>query len=339
MNSNRIKECTELSGEILKNFELSEIPIGNIVLKCLRLCRLLGDQTGILLFTYESSGYPRSADGKYTTQAEKIAVFAHRGFQQYNYVTKDVSNYVSYALISDLESGIETLRIKLAASADPDVSLTSANPNQFLRAPDGNSQERSQITSQIHQNMQILTQVKGALYNYILNIYNKLKYGNIYNKLKYGNIVEDIFTESRTKVNEKLGEYCPKSIEKFVSVYENLSSDNPEDYANAVHSCRRILLDLADALYPPLDTPIQVNGKTIKVGADQYINRLIQYFSSKSGSKTYNDIVGSDLRSIGERLDAINDAVCKGTHTDITKDEAQRYIIHTYFLISDIISL
>lgn len=330
MNSNRIKECTELSGEILRNFELSEIPMGNIVLKCLRLCRLLGDQKGTLLFTYESSGYPRGADGKYTTQAERIAVLAHREFQQYDYVAKDISNYVSYALISDLESGIETLRIKLAASADPGVALTSANPNQILRVPDGNSQERSQITFQIHQKMQILTQVKGALYNYILTIYNKLVYGNI---------VEDIFTESRIRVNEKLGEYCPKSVEKFVSVYENLLSDNPEDYANAVHSCRRILVDLADALYPPSDTPIQVNGKTIKVGVDQYINRLIQYICSKSGSKTYKDIVGSDLRSIGERLDAINNAVCKGTHADITKDEAQRYIIHTYLLIGDVISL
>ena len=96
---------------------------------------------------------------------------------------------------------------------------------------------------------------------------------------------------------------------------------------------------MADALYPPSDTPIQINGKPIKVGADQYVNRLIQYISSKSNSDTYKDIVGSDLRSIGERLDAVNDAVCKGTHTDITKEEAQRYIIHTYFLISDIISL
>lgn len=330
MNSNRIKECTELSREILRNFELSEIPVGNIILKCLRLCRLLGDQQGIQLFTFESSGYPRGTNGTYTAEAERIAILAHRGFQQYNYVTKNLSNYISYALISDLESGVETLRIKLSASADPDVSLASANPNQFLTAPIGNSQERSQTTSQIHQNTQIIAQVKGALYNYVLNIYNKLVYGNI---------VEDIFTEARTKVNEDLGKYCPKSIEKFVSVYENLSSDNPEDYANAVHSCRRILLDLADALYPPSDTPIQVNGKPIKIGADQYINRLIQYISSKSGSKTYNDVVGSDLSSIGKRLDAINDAVCKGTHTDITKEEAQRYIIHTYFLISDIISL
>lgn len=330
MNSNRIKECTELSNEILKNFELSEIPMGNIILKCLRLCRLLDDQDGVVLFTFESSGYPRGADGRYTLEAERIAIIAHRQFQQYDYKTKGEAEYISYALISNIESDIETLRIKLAASADPNISLSSTNPNQTLLTPTGNSVERSKITLQLHQKAQILSQVKGALYNYVLTIYNKLIYGNI---------VEDIFTQSRITVNEKLGMYCPKSIGKFVSVYENLSSNNPEDYANAVHSCRRILIDLADALYPPSDTPLEINGNIIKIGKDQYINRLIQYIDSKSGSKTYKNVVGSDLSSIGIRLDAINDAVCKGTHVDVTKDEASRYIIHTYLLISDIIAL
>ena len=50
MNNERIKECTALSAEILKNFELDELPVRNIILKCLRLCRLLGDKDGILLF-------------------------------------------------------------------------------------------------------------------------------------------------------------------------------------------------------------------------------------------------------------------------------------------------
>ena len=49
MNSQRIKECTDLATEILKNFELSELPVSKIILKCLRLCRLLGDEDGILL--------------------------------------------------------------------------------------------------------------------------------------------------------------------------------------------------------------------------------------------------------------------------------------------------
>lgn len=170
----------------------------------------------------------------------------------------------------------------------------------------------------------------GCLYDYVLKIYNKLSYGNI---------VEDTFTKSRLAVNDKLSTLCPKSIEKFITVYNNMDSDNPEDWANAVHSCRRILVDLADVLYPPKDEPILINGKKIKVGKDQYINRLIQVIDSKAGSKTYSDIVGTDLEYTGKRIDAINNAACKGTHSDVSKEEASRYIIHTYLLISDIVSL
>ena len=35
------------------------------------------------------------------------------------------------------------------------------------------------------------------------------------------------------------------TIKKFTSVYSNLLSENDEDWSNAVHSCRRILQDLA----------------------------------------------------------------------------------------------
>ena len=118
-----------------------------------------------------------------------------------------------------------------------------------------------------------------------------------------------------------------------------MDSENPEDWANAVHSCRRILVDLADALYPPRQEPVVVGGKEIKVGEEQYINRLVQFIAGRAESKTYRDVVGTDLSSIGKRLDAINDAVCKGTHTEISQDEASRYIIHTYLLISDIVTL
>ncbi len=151
--------------------------------------------------------------------------------------------------------------------------------------------------------------------------------------------VDSIFSRFRKEADEKLETIAPSLTGKLISVYNNMDSDNPEDWANAVHSCRRILVDLADALYPPQDKPIKVGNKEIKVGHDEYINRLVQFVMSKQGSKTYSDVVGADLSSIGKRLDAINDAVCKGTHAEITKNEATRYIIHTYLLVSDIVSL
>lgn len=331
MNSSRIQECTELSADILKNFELSELPVSKIILKCLRLCRLLGDEDGILLFTYESSGYPITSSGMPNDSWRIAGIAGRRYFEtvEINGV-KEEKELAKTQLISEIEETISAQKIRLSASADPNVSISSANPYQHVQPPAGNTVERNAIVNSIMKNQSILQKVTGRLYAYVLQIYNKLMYGNT---------IEDTFTRARLQVNDELSKLCPKAVEKFVSVYANMDSDNPEDWANAVHSCRRILLDLADALYPSQDEPIIVNGKKIKVGQDQYINRLIQFINGKAGSKTYAEVVGTDLSSIGMRLDAINEAVCKGTHVDVSKDEASRYIIHTYLLISDIISI
>ncbi len=331
MNSERIKECTQLASDILKNFELSELPMSNIVLKCLRLCRLMNDEDGILLFTYESTGYPSTPDGM-TSDSWRIAQLAGRRYKRKETVDGETitNEYAKTQLLPDLEEAIVAQKIRLSAATDPDVSISSANPHQYVHAPLGNATERNSIVTSIRDNQNLIQKIKGNLYSYVLSIYNKLMYGNI---------IEDTFTKSRLAVNDKLAEICPKAIEKFVAVYNNMDSDNPEDWANAVHSCRRVLLDLADALYPPSDEPIICGNKQIKVGAEQYINRLIQFILSKNGSRTYSQIVGADLASVGERLDAIYNATNKGTHRDVSKEEAARYIVHTYLLISDIIAL
>lgn len=163
---------------------------------------------------------------------------------------------------------------------------------------------------------------------------------NILNDLKFGNIVEDIFVSKKRYVDTKLLETSPQAITKFVSVYENLQSKNEEDWANAVHSCRRILKTVADNLYPPSDeVVIKENGQKIKVGNEKYINRLTLYIENKSSSEKFTSIVGSNLKYIGERLDAVYDASNKGSHDEVSLDEAKRYIIYTYLLLGDILSL
>ncbi len=332
MNSDRIIECTELAGTILKNIELSELPLSNIILKCLRLCRLLGDDEGIEIFTYESSGYPSSQKGL-TSESLRIARIMGRAYYKKSkeiIEKEEPKEYVRTSLVAEIENTINSSKIHLNSAADRQISISSANPHQFIMNPQSNAAERYNVVLNIQTQTALLETVKGKIYSYILAIYNKLSYGNI---------VEELFTQSRITVNDKLSSICPAAIEKFVTVYNNMDSSVPEDWANAVHSCRRILSEFADSLYPPSETPICINGKTIKVGKEQYINRLIQFINNNSESTTYGAVVGSHLESIGNRIDAINNAVCKGTHAEVSKWEASRYIIHTYLLISDILSL
>ena len=211
MNTDRIKECTTLSAEILKNFELSELPVSSIILKCLRLCRLLGDDTGFQLFTYESSGYPDSPNGL-TALAWQIAQLAGRRYYKIT-IDKDgnktSTEYADSTLVSELEASIDVLKIRLSAAADPSISLTSANPNQLIPMPYGNSNERERIVLKLQNNEGVLQKVKSSLYGYILQIYNRLSYGNI---------IEDTFTIARLQTNEKLGQLCPVSKKVCYSI-------------------------------------------------------------------------------------------------------------------------
>lgn len=199
MNSQRIKECTELSAEILKNFELSELPVSKIILKCLRLCRLLGDEDGILLFTYESSGYPSDTTGM-TADAWRISNLAGRRYFKNTKTGSERKEYSNVLLIAEIEEMIAAEKLRLSAAADPYISLSSANPNQFITPGQGNVRERNNIVQDIASYQRWLQKITGSLYQYVLQIYNKLMYGNI---------IEDTFTSARMSVNECFLKFVP----------------------------------------------------------------------------------------------------------------------------------
>ena len=80
----------------------------------------------------------------------------------------------------------------------------------------------------------------------------------------------------------------------FSAVYSNLLSENPEDWANAAHGCRRVLHELADTLFPPQEETRSrsVNEKDteIKLGSNHYINRLLAYVEDSSASRPLHGI-------------------------------------------------
>ena len=77
----------------------------------------------------------------------------------------------------------------------------------------------------------------------------------------------------------------------------------------------------------------------MRLGTNHYINRLIAFIEDSSESKRFKQIVGSQLRYIGDRVDALFEATQKGSHTTLTEDEAGRYVVYTCLLVGDILSL
>ena len=330
MAKDRNTEALDLSEEILRNFELSEIPTQHIILKCLRLARITNDVDSIEWLKQEANGFEKNEEGFMTPSAWEASEKSGRRYFKDDPKSTEKTEYAFIETIAVLEAALEAAKARMAVAYDRDVSLSSHSTyTQF--APPGNAAERKGISDSIVKNTEKIEKVKSRLYQYV---------SNVNYELKFGEITEDIFSRKRKFVDNALKDISPESIQKFVSVYENLQSQNGEDWANAVHTCRRIIKEVADVLYPPSDDPVTLpGGKKIQVGEEQYINRLIQYISSKSESGSFKAIVGSHLSFVGERLDSVHNAANKGTHTEVTLEEAERYIIYTYLLIGDILSL
>ncbi len=328
-----LQEALTLSEEILCNIELSELPLANIALKTSRLARLLNDFAYQKIMEYEASGYPSTPTGV-PPEIYKLAVLAGREYQTKDVKSEEIRNYIYTTSIEDLEQEVKSLEVALTAARDPDISVSSANPNQMIWNPIGNKFERNTIRTSAAIAQRQLSSRRSFIYSYVLRRHYELKFSGI---------AYDIFSRIRIKVDSAIGQHVPDAIQKLSAIYENLKSENPEDWSNAVHSCRRLLQDLANAIYPPREDIVkEINGskKTIKLGSDNYINRLIAFIEEYSTSDRFNEIVGSHLRFIGERLDSVFKAAHKGSHAKIvTRDEADRYVVYTYLITGDILSL
>lgn len=332
-NRKSLEEALGLSEEILKNMELSEVSLTNIALKTCRLARLLNDSNVQKIMEYEASGYPSIPNGL-SPDIYQLAILADREFQLKDAKSGQIKNYVYLESIEELEYQIKIAEKALDAAKDRDVSISSANPYQTVITPVGNLFERQQIRDSTSRAAKRLSSRRAIIYRYVLRKHYELKFSGI---------AEDIFSRIRERVDSAIGNFVPNAINKLSATYDNLLSDNPEDWANAVHSCRRILQDLADAIFAPTeDRKIKIGHeeKTIKLGKVNYINRIIAYVTDHSKSERFAEIVGSHISFLGDRLDSVFKASQKGSHTEIvSREEADRYVVYTYLIIGDVLSL
>lgn len=311
VQSSKVADATKLSEQLLEDLEMGKSTLTLIAMKASRLARLMGDNDYQDLFIFESNGYP-AINGVYSREAWRLARVAGRTYKDVDEDGKE-QTYCHFDSIEQMEVEIEGLKAR--SKKLEGVNLSGNNKRLKAR-------------------MQTLAQRRLCIHQFV---------SSAYFELKFSAMAEDVFERTRIKVDKNVGAIIPQAVKKFTAVYENLTSNNDEDWSNAVHSCRRILQDAADALYPAqADKVIDVGGKkkTIKLGVDNYVNRLMAYVEENSKSSRFEEIVGSHLRYLGERLDSIFQAAQKGSHNVITtQEEADRYVIYTYLVIGDILNL
>ncbi len=163
-----LTEALELSGEILRNLELSDLPLASTAMKTARLARLLNEIEFQRIMEFEVGGYPTTPSG-IPQEIFRLCGIAGRQYQHKELRASKTQTRAYTEGISALEEAISVGKAALATASDRDVSISSSNPSQMVFAPLGNAGERLNLRTAVQTAAERLANRKAFIYRYVLN--------------------------------------------------------------------------------------------------------------------------------------------------------------------------
>ena len=157
----------------------------------------------------------------------------------------------------------------------------------------------------------------------------------LYHRLEFADSVATAFDVLKDAVDDKLISLAPELGEKLMLAFEHVSAGrNSERWAEGLASCRRLLKELADKLYPPSSGTVGDR----KLGEAEFINRLWAFMDSSIASKSNRALAKAHVDLVGSHLQRSLDVAHKGVHAEVSRLEAIRAVLHTYLGIADVLS-
>lgn len=329
MQGKRNREALTLAEEALALLEISGNRLTPVVLKCLRLATLLDNTEAVDWLRLELRGYREgvSTDGKwepYATWSGRIASVDQQIGQKRYWIApiEEIEAELDIAL-SDLDS----LRLT------PVTVQETGSEQQYRYLPTVGEKIINSITAKrlekanlIRRWKQIVACLRGALQDWLAQTAVELRYGTI---------LEDTFDRVRTRFDEFLSRHAPAVGERLAAAYDRSYSDDPEEWSQALTSCRRALKALADAVYPPSPTPIDDHPLT----DENYRSRLIQFAKEHLQSDSKGKVIEAEVDYVVNRVESLDKLANKGVHGDVDEVDLELAIVHTYLLAGELVSL
>lgn len=323
-----IAECKT----IIEAIEGQKLPLSRVALGARRLAQLLDDDAAFMWLSMECTG----ADGE-TPPARPWKDGSHadamKGAEKYVMLhgVPDFTNITLQELAARAAKGEipEKTRVAGAPLAELEVArepMSKEEEQQFAAVPGG---QHFLVTTKAlaREHRKLLERVAAAIHEWATNVYVVHRFrqaaGNIFDRFK-------------THADGVLARLCPEAIAKLGNAVEKASSDKPEDWSAAALSCRRVLHDFADAVYPPSDEPVE--GRS--VSKDKHKNRLWA-FAKKRGSKAIEKqfLAIEEIDGLCKTLDRVYEWDSKGVHDSVTKQGADLAVLRTYILLEQLAQL
>jgi hypothetical protein len=328
MSSNtgsRLTEARSVANDLLQKMETAELPIERHLLQAKRLARLIRDSDAQTWLELEISGYKEGFDPRTLGNCLRYAQASGR-------ISKEEKYYLTS--LPRLEAACAAGRQRIE-SATP--KATSGTAENYLVAAATTRMLNDQIAAlnavkeAYLKNVELFSSLKAVIHSYVTDTLIAIEFGDV---------AESIFDALRQDVDTFVRSHCPQAAEKLLAIAERITEGTAEAYAEALTSCRRLLMTVADSVFPPSDNDwVDGSGKHHKVGADNYKNRLVAFIETRLKSDSSLAILENELEHLCSRLDTVYDKVCKGVHADVSVEEARLAIIEGYIFIGEIARL
>lgn len=177
----------------------------------------------------------------------------------------------------------------------------------------------------------ILASVRNRAYQYLIGCETELRLSVT---------GERLFGSHRLRVDRVLRESAPEVLDKLSSAIRRAGeSGDPEARAQALTSCRRVLVAVADIVFPASATAhIDSSGNAREVGPGNYRNRILAGLEVAE-STTHSHALQAAVDEFAVRLDRLDELTQKGVHDEVTNREMEFGVVQTYLLAGEILSM
>ena len=153
-------------------------------------------------------------------------------------------------------------------------------------------------------------------------------------QLASSDVVSNALARHRRSVDGLLDAEVPDVRDQLSAALRVAEGGDDESRAQVLVTCRRVLVAIADRLYPASDEAhISSDGSQHKVGQGNYRNRIM------AGLETAADrAVGAAISELSARLEALDDLVNKGIHAEVSNADMEFGLAQTYLLAGEILS-
>jgi len=322
--SKRIDEARKVSEALLDDLENSFAKIDAILMRAKRLARLMRDSDAQVWLDLETKGYP---DGFSFSELGSCIKYATSGgridLKKSKYYTPSLPSFEADAE-SD-EALLNSLRTANAPTTKVKDFVEKSATEAFMATQ---LKLQAQQKKSYASSKALYSSMKASIHNYATDTYLAVELGDV---------AEDIFEGARNLVDTFIRSHCPKAAEKIVAINERMSDGSIESLSAALTSCRRLLMDVADSIFPArVEEWKDRKDRVRKVGIEQYKNRILAYLANLGESEGSYALLESELEHLASRLDVIYEKTCKGVHIDVSLEEARLAVIHTYLFIGEI---